>query len=31
METMGYFPAHFAQYSTIASEACVDLSDFLKT
>src|SRR6267142_4022454 len=31
IETMGYFSTHFVQYSTIASELCAVLSDFLKT
>src|SRR6266481_637575 len=31
METMGYFSTQFVQYATICAEACMDLSDFLKT
>src|SRR6202171_3829334 len=31
IETIGYFSTHLAQYSTIASGECSDLSDFLNT
>src|SRR5229473_1320005 len=30
IETMGYFSAHFVQYTAICAEVCLELSDLLK-